>query len=81
MRWDDQDSTIDNIWATIAADLELLKANLEDNDSTAYGGTNQTMSVPQILLDPYEAEFDKSFQGLSLVFRRMIIVYNLLPYR
>lgn len=80
-RWDDQDSTIDGIWASIAEDLELIKANLEDNDSTAYNSSNQTMSVPQILLTPYESEYDKTFPGLSLVYRRMTIVYNLLPYR
>lgn len=80
-RWDNQDDTIDNIWDDIAADLELIKANIEDNDSTAYGSTNNTMSIPQILLDPYEGEFDKTFTGLTLVYRRMIIVYNLLPYR
>src|SRR5258708_39651123 len=54
MRWDDQADTIDHIWSLIATDIELLKSNLEDNDSTAYGGTNQTMSIPQILLAPYE---------------------------
>ncbi len=80
-RWDDQAQTIDNIWAIIAADIELIKANLEDNDNTAYGGTNQTMSIPQLVLAPYEDQYDKTFQGLSLVYRRMTIVYNLLPYR
>ena len=80
-RWDDQANTIDAIWASIAADLELIKANLEDNDSTAYNSTNQTMSIPQIVLAPYEDQYDKTFPGLSLVYRRMTIVYNLLPYR
>lgn len=79
-RWDETPDTIDDIWKSIAEDLERMKANIEDNDANEYQGLNHTMSIARISLDAYEGMFDRTFQGLTLVYRQMIITYNLLPY-
>lgn len=79
-RWDETPDTIDDIWKSIAEDLERMKANAEDNDRNEYQGLNHTMGIAKITLDPYEGMYDRTFQGLTLVFRQMVITYNLLPY-
>jgi len=79
-RWDDQDSTIDAIRANIALDLERMKSNAETNDSLEYNGTNYAISIPTISLSPYDAEYDRTFSGLTLVYRTMTLGINILPY-
>lgn len=79
-RWDEQDSTIDAIWASIALDLERIKANIESNDSLMYGQTNYAISVPSLYLTEYEGEYDKTFPGLTLIHRMLTLKVNVLPY-
>lgn len=79
-RWDEQDNTIDLIWKGIATDLERMKANIESNDSLVYGGANYAISVPSIHLSSYEGEYDRTFPGLTLVYRTMSLTVNALPY-
>jgi hypothetical protein len=79
-RWDLQASTIDQIRANIASDLERMKANIETNDSLAYQGQNYAISIPRITLSPYMGEFDTQFPGLTLVCRTMSLTINILPY-
>jgi hypothetical protein len=79
-RWDEQISSIDALWASIAEDLERIKSNAEDNNATEYQGANHTMSIASMSLAPYEDQYDRTFQGLTLVYRRLSILYNLLPY-
>ena len=79
-RWDETPDTVDDIWKGIAADLERLKANAEDNDQIEYQGLNHTLSIAKMSLSSYEDMFDHTFQGLTLIHRTMSITYNLLPY-
>lgn len=79
-RWDQQPNTIDAIRAGIAADLERIKANIEDNDSLAYQGQANAISTPQMSLSPYKGEFDAQFEGMLLVYRTLTLSINILPY-
>lgn len=79
-RWDRQDNTIDAIRANIALDLERMKANVETNDSLEWGNQAYAISVPTIMLSPYNGELDTQFPGFTLVYRTMTLVINILPY-
>jgi len=79
-KWSGLVEDLDTIYANIAADLERLKANIESNDATEYGGTNHTISIEKIVLSPYDGMLDDALPGLSLIKRIMTITYNVLPY-
>lgn len=79
-RWDTQASTIDTIRANIALDLERAKSNVESNDSLAYGGQAYAISIPEVSLSPYKGEIDTQFPGMTLVYRAMHLMINILPY-
>lgn len=79
-RWNDQNTLIDTVWANIASDLERMKSNVESNDSLAYGGQNYAIGIPTITLSPYEGEIDRTFVGLTLIHRWMLLGVNILPY-
>ncbi len=79
-RWDENPASIDSIRATIAADLERIRANLESNDSMAYQGQAYTVSIPSIALSPYEGTLNATFPGLVLVERTLSMVAEILPY-
>jgi hypothetical protein len=78
--WDDQLSTIDAAWQAIAEDIERVKSNAEDNDHTEYQGANHTMSIARTTLGSYEDQYDRTFPDYTFIFRRLSILYNLLPY-
>lgn len=79
-RWDNQPSSIDTIRATIAADLERIKANLESNDSLQYGGAAYAISVPSMQLSDYKGTLNGDYPGLTLVERTLTVLVNVLPY-
>jgi hypothetical protein len=79
-RWDEQPITIDAIRANIALDLERMKANIETNDSLSFGGAANAISIPDMTLSAYKGEFDTQFPGLTLVYRTLTLMINILPY-
>ncbi len=79
-RWDKRPDTIETIRAQIAADLERMKANLEDNNSLAWQGSAYAISLSTIELSPYKGSIDEQFPGLVLIRRSMTVPVNLLPY-
>lgn len=80
-RWDLQAATIDTVRASIAADLERLKSNIESNESLAQGGIAYTVSIPHISLSPYMgSEVDDLIPGMTFIMRSMSMHINLLPY-
>lgn len=79
-KWSGLVEDLDTIFAGIAADLERMKANVEENDATEYGGTNHTIGIEKIVLSPYEGQLDDILPGLSLIKRTMTLTYNILPY-
>lgn len=79
-RWDDQPSSLDTIRATIAADLERMKANLESNESLAFGGQAFAISLPTMQLSDYKGELNADFPGLTLVERTLSVMVDVLPY-
>jgi hypothetical protein len=79
-RWDNQSSSIDDIWDGLDQDLERMIANVESNDDTEYQGTNHTISLEKIVLAPYEDQKDETFVGLTLIKRMATLYYNVLPY-
>lgn len=79
-RWDQQPNTIDQIRASINADMERIKANIESNDSLAYQGKNYAISIPHMTLSPYKGDIDTQFPSLTLVYRTLSLTINILPY-
>lgn len=79
-RWDEQPASIDSIRATIAADLERIKANIESNDSLAYQGQAYSVSIPSMQLSDYRGTLNADFPGLTLVERTLTGIANVLPY-
>jgi hypothetical protein len=79
-KWSGQFEELDDIWKNAAADLERMKANIQENDDTHYGGTNHTIGLAKLVLSPYEGLLDDTFPGLSLIKRTMTLSYNIMPY-
>ena len=79
-RWDENPASIDSIRATIAADLERIKANLESNDSMAYQGAAYTIAIPSMTLSPYQGTLNAEYAGLTLVERTLTMTFEILPY-
>lgn len=79
-RWDDQDSTIDDIRASNTADLERIAANIQSNNSLAYGGQDYAISIPEMGFSPYKGEFDTTFPGLTMVVHTLTLNINILPF-
>lgn len=78
--WDEDAATIDAKLQAISEDLERVKSNAESNDNTEYQGTEHTMSIARMALGPYEGQLDRTFPALTMIYRRLTIVYNILPY-
>jgi hypothetical protein len=74
------DETLDAIYADIAADLERMKSNIQENDATEYGGTNHTIGLAKVTLSSYDGQLDDALPGLSLIKRVMTLSYNIMPY-
>jgi len=79
-RWDQQALQQDAIRDLLDQDIELMKANLEDNESLVIGQAKYAVGLPHIELSPYEGEFDTSLSGLTLIYRTMDITVSVLPY-
>lgn len=80
-RWDQQNSTIDDILGNIATDLNRMQANVEENDSVIMSNTPMITGIPSIGLSPYEGSIEaSSITGISLVFRLMTLQFTILPY-
>jgi hypothetical protein len=79
-KWTGNNEDIETQWADISADLERMKANIEEQDATEYQGTNHTISLEKIALSPYNEQFDDSVPGITPIKRVMTVTYNILPY-
>lgn len=79
-RWDTQQSTIDTICASNLADLAIMQANLETNNSLDFQGKAYAISIPHISIAPYKGTFDTSFPGMTLLMHSMTVIINVLPY-
>ncbi|MDE3097719.1 MAG: hypothetical protein KGK07_17165 [Chloroflexota bacterium] len=77
--WPASATTYDAKRAAIAADLERIKANIESNDSLTQNGQYYTISALRFTLSPYEGML-KSYDAITLVYRRLAVVFNVLPY-
>ena len=78
-RYDETNSEFDDIRAALALDLERMKSNLESNDSLAVGGAAHAVSLLKSTLSPY-AGILRDYNGIKLVYRRLMLVYNTLDY-
>lgn len=78
-RWDRQSAQIDTIRASIATDLERIKANIESNESLQQNNTAYTISAYSHTLSPYKGE-QLDMDGLTLVTRRYSCSFHILPY-
>lgn len=80
-RWDQAIVSIDQIRATINADLQIMMSNVQANSSLTVGNTNHATAVCDYELSPYKGELDdKTVPGLTLVKRVLTIDVNVLPY-
>lgn len=79
-KWSGLIEDLDAIFADIAADLERMKSNIQENDQTEYGGTNHTIGLSKVVLSSYDGQLDDALPGLSLIKRVMTLSYNIMPY-
>jgi hypothetical protein len=80
-RWDQQPQTMDDIRASIDADLSIIMTNIQHNSSLVVGTTSHAVSIPIIELSPYEGEVDwKTCPGMVLIKRSITFTVNILPY-
>lgn len=77
--WAETTRTFDQIRAAIAADLELMKSNLESNDSLTIGSQPLTVSMPHTTLSPYQGIF-RTENGVQYIYRRLTCSFWLLDY-
>jgi hypothetical protein len=78
-RYDQRPTEFDVIRASIRDDLELIKSNLEANETLVVSNVALTVSLLHSTLSPY-AGILRDFNTLKLVYRRLSITYNLLDY-
>jgi hypothetical protein len=78
--WDEDVTTIGAKLQAVAEDIERVKSNAEDNDNSEYQGTNHTMGIAKMLLGSDECQLDRTFPSLTMVYRRLTIIYDILPY-
>ena len=80
--WTTSGLTNDQTLAAIAADLERIKANIEDNDSLTaqtFGNSALVISIPSFSLSPYDGTIHTD-AGSQWVWRRLTASLFLLPY-
>lgn len=77
--WPQNSATYDTIRAAIAADLELIKSNIESNDSLTIGANALTVSLMHSTLSPYAGDI-RDWNGVTLVYRRLSLDMNILDY-
>jgi hypothetical protein len=90
-RYDKQTVSIDTARATMADDLERMKANMEDNRTLKISSNSHTTRLVSIVLSPYAGEIRNAntdqqtgilagYRGIYYIFRRMTLHYSLLEY-
>jgi hypothetical protein len=80
-RWDSQTQTLDQIWVNLDADLNRMRANVEDNPKLIVSGTAHALDVAHVALGPFVGNQinDKTFP-VPVVTRSMTIQINVPPY-
>ncbi len=78
-RWDQTPQQLDTIIASMDADMERIKANLEDNPTLAQNGQAYAVSIPKFSLSADKGEEDNTF-GFILLKRTLMATILTLPY-
>lgn len=73
-RWDQQNSTLDQIWQNLDLDLHRMKSNIEDNPTLTVGGVVHALKINKIELSAYAAQKDDRF---ALVAMRRTMTCNI----
>lgn len=79
-RWDEDVATLDAQWARIAADLAIMRANIERNRSCIVTATPYIESLLRITLSPYYGKINRSFSGLTVLVRTLSLTIVLPEY-
>ena len=78
-QWAQSQQLVDAIYASIAADLEIMLANVLHNDSLTTGGIARGISIYKATLSTYEGEVE-DVDALKLITRSMELYINILPF-
>jgi hypothetical protein len=80
-RWDQSTISIDQIRATINADLQIMMTNVQKNSSLTVGNVSHATAVYAYELSPYKGELDdKIVPGYTIVKRALTLSVSVLPY-
>lgn len=80
-RWDQQSLTMDAILNNMAADLDLMQANVENDDSVISGNAATLTGIPEIRQSPYEGYLEQpTTTGVVLIYRVLTLQCTILPY-
>lgn len=81
-RWDQQPSTLSQIWANIDTDLRVMKENLENSPALIVSGVRYVESIVSTELSEYQAALTQAEKPFPIptLNRQMIILINLLPF-
>jgi hypothetical protein len=72
-RWDKQPQTLDAVYASVALDLERIRANIESNDRAVVNGFTNIEAIKKITVSPYYGELDHSVPDVPLVVRTLTL--------
>ena len=72
-RWDSQPQTLDSVYASVSADLERIRANIESNDNAVVNNVVAIEAIRSIKVSPYYGEIDHSIPDIPLVVRTLTL--------
>lgn len=71
---------IDTIWASIDADLRIMKANIENNPRLVISGAMNALDIAEFILTPYQGEMNTTDYPVPVIERILQVHLNLPPY-
>ncbi len=72
-RWDKQPQTLDGVYASVALDLERIRANIESNDRAVLRSLTTIETLQKITISPYYGELDHTIPDVPLVVRTLTL--------
>ena len=78
--WEQQNKSIDDIWAALDADREIVIANLSSNPSLVVGNVPLATSIQHLDAPGYAEGIVKETIGIDLVLCEVTFAAGLLPY-
>lgn len=82
-RFDQTNTTIEDLWIAICNETEIIGANIENNETLLIGQTSYNISINGISVGPDEPDAHSKIStdsGLTLLKRDVHVSYLIMPY-